>query len=78
MWKIQIIKDTELPKVGTIVATWTGANGETFTYTGNRISRTVAGVTAFVNAARGALAAYQTETSAARADEVVLENLLNT
>lgn len=78
-WKIQIKKDTTLPKVGTVIATWTDElKGENFSYTGERINRTVAGANAFVADAKDALLVYQTTTNANRSDEVLLENLLNT
>ena len=59
-WQATFTKDTELDDVGTITATWTTPEGESFTMPSERVNQR-AGLADFVTRAKAGLAAYQAQ-----------------
>ena len=60
MWVATFTKDTNLEDVGTITATWTSPEGETFTVPARRVDQK-SGLAEFVTSAKAALAAWQAQ-----------------
>lgn len=75
-WKATFIKDTELEDVGTVTATWTTPDGESFTMPPARVNQK-GGISDFVTHAKAALADYQAKRAKVAAISAKVTAALN-
>lgn len=75
-WSVVVLYDTDNAQIGTVQATFTYPDETTFAYSA-RVNRNLAGVNAFVTAAKAALSARDAFLAQKSTDESFIATKLN-